>query len=76
MKDYNKYKGIPSYLEDTMKKRYCQEGESTSDLYYIAKRVSDYVASGEETDELINEWSSKYLETMICLLYTSPSPRD
>jgi ribonucleoside-diphosphate reductase alpha chain len=74
LKDYNKYKGIPSYLEDTMKKRYCQEGESTSDLYYIAKRVSDYVASGEETDELINEWSSKYLETMIEGYWLPSSP--
>ena len=54
----------------------------SNDILELAKNVSHFTIAGEgnvsirDGDTFLIKASGSTLETMTCLLYTSPSPRD
>lgn len=72
MNDYNKYKGVPFYLKDIMRKRYCQEGEDPLNPSQIFRRVADYVASAEKSEA--DKYAEIFYKSMMDGLWVPSSP--
>ena len=59
---------------DIIKERLTQGGKR----YWAGDNISEYLEEGDK-ESLIKELTPKFeavLDSLVCLLYTSPSPRD
>ena len=46
------------------------------EYFQRAKDFSDYLVVGINTEEWLTNKKGQYFQSWVCLLYTSPSPRD